>query len=74
MSAHFCHARNCKTSVRPSLFMCRKHWYMVPKDLRDAIWENYRPGQEITKDPSDEYVTVSRAAIEAVAQREGLSA
>jgi hypothetical protein len=29
---------------------------MLPKSIRDKIWATYRPGQEITKDPSDEYM------------------
>jgi hypothetical protein len=25
--------------------MCRRHWFMVPKPLRDAVLATYRPGQ-----------------------------
>ena len=50
--------------------MCRSHWYMVPKDLRDAVWATYRPGQEIDKQPSLEYLDVAMQAIEAVAAKE----
>jgi len=32
---------------------------MLPKKLRDAIWREYVPGQEITKTPSDAYVLVA---------------
>jgi hypothetical protein len=38
---------------------CKTHWFQLPKYLRDAIWDNYRPGQEITKTPSAEYVDVA---------------
>jgi hypothetical protein len=38
--------------------MCKPHWYTLPKSLRDRIWATYRPGQEVTKDPSDEYLVV----------------
>lgn len=71
---HTCHARDCKTAVPPKMFMCKRHWYMVPKHLRDAIWANYRPGQEITKDPSSEYLEVAMQAINAVADKERKSA
>ena len=70
--AHVCHAEQCNTPVPPKMFMCRKHWYTVPKPLRDAIWAEYRPGQEIDKRPSDAYMEVARAAIAAVAEREGV--
>lgn len=50
--------------------MCRRHWYMVPQNLRDAIWVTYRPGQEITKDASPEYLAAARRAIDAVTDNE----
>jgi hypothetical protein len=53
--------------------MCPKHWKMVsPKHQRD-IWRHYRPGQEITKDPSLEYLGAMLVAIFAVADRENKS-
>lgn len=68
--SHLCHATACKAAVPPKMFMCRKHWFMVPSDLRDAIWATYRPGQETTKDPSPEYIETAREAIAAVARKE----
>jgi hypothetical protein len=58
--SHTCHWPGCPAEVDPRLFACRKHWFAIPKPLRDAIWREYRPGQEITKDPSREYVEVAR--------------
>jgi hypothetical protein len=46
------------------MFMCRRHWFKLPKSIRDRVWATYRPGQEITKDPSDEYMDVANKAIE----------
>jgi hypothetical protein len=46
--------------VAPRLWGCRKHWYMLPKKLRDAIWNAYVPRQEITKTPSPAYIQVAR--------------
>ena len=66
MPAHTCHARNCDVRVPPKLLMCRRHWYMVPKAIRDAVWAEYRPGQEVRKDPSGAYLQVARQAIDAV--------
>lgn len=38
---------------------CRKHWFSLPKRLRDRIWETYRPGQEVNLTPSAEYLEVA---------------
>ena len=35
----------CKRLVPKSHLMCRGHWRALPKELRDRIWEHYRPGQ-----------------------------
>jgi hypothetical protein len=63
-SEHFCHARRCDIPVPPSQFACRRHWFMLPKRLRDRIWAMYRPGQEVTKDPSDAYLAAALEAVE----------
>jgi hypothetical protein len=54
--SHTCHWPDCPVEVPPRMWGCKRHWFMLPKTLRDRIWATYRPGQEITKDPSDEYV------------------
>lgn len=38
---------------------CREHWFKLPKPLRDQVWREYRPGQEITKTPSVRYLAVA---------------
>ncbi len=45
------------------MFMCRGHWYALPKPMRDAIWAVYVPGQETRKDPSPEYLEVAQECI-----------
>lgn len=70
--SHVCHARGCKTPVPPKLLMCRKHWRMVPRKLQAAVWAHYRPGQEVDKRPTTDYLDAADAAIRAVAQKEGL--
>jgi hypothetical protein len=32
----------------------------LPKLFRDEIWREYRPGQEVTKTPSERYLLVAR--------------
>lgn len=54
------------------MFMCYKHWKMVPRAVQQAIWAEYVPGQEITKTPSNEYLNVVTRAIALVAAKEGI--
>lgn len=70
---HRCHAIGCDVVTEPSLLFCRRHWFMTPKPLRQAVWQTYRKGQERDKTPSAEYLAAARAAIDAVAAREGKS-
>jgi hypothetical protein len=63
MSEHTCHATGCRRVVPPKMFMCRPHWHLLTPAHRRAIWATYRPGQEVTKDPSPAYLEAARAAI-----------
>ncbi len=48
--------------IPPSLFMCKPHWFRLPRNLRARIWAAYVPGQEIRKDPTPRYVAAATAA------------
>lgn len=54
--AHSCHWPGCPVQVKPALWGCSNHWYMLPQDLRSLIWGEYRAGQEETMTPSAGYV------------------
>lgn len=54
--SHHCHWPGCAVPVPPKLWGCRTHWFKLPATLRALIWKHYRPGQEIDKLPSREYV------------------
>ena len=69
---HTCHATGCTTPVPPRMFMCKRHWFRLPTHMRDEVWRVYRPGQEVTKDPSPEYVATARAAIRWLEAKEGV--
>lgn len=58
--AHTCHWPGCQSHVPPAMWGCKKHWFALPKALRDRVWATYRPGQEITKTPSDAYLKVAQ--------------
>lgn len=70
MSKHTCHWPGCTKEVPPAMWGCRNHWFALPKELRDAIWRVYVPGQEITKTPSPEYIVTARLVQEWIKARE----
>lgn len=72
--AHTCHATGCTTPVAPRMFMCKPHWFSLPKRLRDRIWATYRPGQEDDKNPTAEYCRVARECVRHIAAAEGIEA
>lgn len=57
--AHHCHWPGCSAQVPPAMWGCGKHWFKLPKALRDRIWRAYVPGQEVDMTPSDEYLKVA---------------
>lgn len=57
---HKCHWTGCDIEIPAKLWGCSGHWFRLPKELRDKIWQTYRPGQEIDKKPSREYVAVAK--------------
>ncbi len=69
--AHTCHAIGCKAVVPPEMFMCKKHWFTVPQALRNRIWATYRHGQCDDWQPSAAYCDAAKAAVIAVAEKEG---
>ncbi len=56
---HTCHWPECETEVPPAMWGCKKHWMKLPKPIRDAIWNTYRPGQETDKQPSVAYLAAA---------------
>lgn len=59
---HECHAPGCGKQVPPKMFACREHWYKLRRPMREAIWREYRPGQESDKNPSLRYLAVQTLA------------
>ena len=69
--AHTCHATGCVKRVPPEMFMCKYHWFKLPKRLRDAIWRTYRPGQCDDWNISHEYAEAAKDAVKFLAEIEG---
>jgi len=60
MSLHICHHPGCTTEVPPAQWGCKRHWFRLPKRLRNRIWATYQVGQEITKTPSAAYLAAAK--------------
>lgn len=58
---HACHWPGCPQQVPPAMWGCRPHWFTIPKVLRTRIWRTYKPGQEITMKPSQDYLAAAAA-------------
>lgn len=71
--SHTCHAYQCNVAVKPEMMMCFRHWKMVPTLIQKKIWATYRRGQCDDKQISIDYGKAAKAAIRAVAQKEGLT-
>lgn len=61
---HLCHWPGCPREVPPVNWGCRSHWFRLPQYIRLRIWKAYKPGQEVTKTPSREYIEAAQAAQE----------
>ena len=69
--AHHCHALGCPIRTSPEMLMCAKHWFMVPKHIRDRVWSTYRNGQCDSKFVTLQWCEAADHAVLAVATKEG---
>lgn len=65
---HTCHWPGCARRVPPAMWGCKPHWFALPAGLRAEVFQTFRPGQEITKTPSREYVATARKVQDWIAQ------
>ena len=61
--SHECHNPNCRQPLPAHLVSHSSAWFALPKKLRDAIWQNYRAGQEDDKRPTMAYIDALEACI-----------
>lgn len=59
---HGCPIKGCPADIPSRLLMCRDHWYLVPRELRDEVWRTHREHGVL----SAEYSAARDAAIAAV--------
>ena len=62
---HECPAPVCTEQVDLDMLMCPRHWYLVPKPLRRAVWIAWRRGAGAG---SPAHRAAMRAAIAAVSR------
>lgn len=67
---HHCHWPGCTKKVPPAMWGCKTHWFKLPALLRAKIWRAYEPGQEISKDPSSDYLKVAHEVAAWIAGQE----
>jgi len=67
--SHTCHAIGCNIQVPPKMFMCKSHWFALPKSMRDEIWKHYMPGQENSKTPTSEYINIATKCIDYIREK-----
>lgn len=65
---HECHWPGCGTRVKPAMWGCTKHWFMLPKAIRNRIWAAYNVGQEETKTPTRAYIAAAQEAQKWIAE------
>ena len=63
-----CQVPGCDDQIDPSRLMCRRHWYRVPKQLRDRVWATWQSGRGTS---STEHQIAVRLAIAASRYRTG---
>jgi hypothetical protein len=39
-----CPVAGCAAVISASRLMCRRHWYRLPKPIRDLVWFSWRSG------------------------------
>ena len=66
--SHICHWPGCKVEVPPARWGCKPHWFRLPRNIRNDIWQTYRAGQEVDKRPSAAYIVAARRAQEWIAE------
>lgn len=59
---HGCHWPGCERQVPPAKWGCYPHWMRLPAHIRNRIWQEYEPGQEVSMTPSDGYLHAVEAA------------
>lgn len=58
--AHRCPSPGCEERVPSGRYACRRHWFTIPKPLRDELWQAFRTEGIF----SEEYIAAAAACKE----------
>jgi hypothetical protein len=64
--ASSCPVIGCGEQIDPSRLMCRRHWYLVPRQLRDRVWATWLSGAGVLSTEHQEAVLMAIAACQEV--------
>ncbi|MEY9358998.1 hypothetical protein ABH994_001719 [Bradyrhizobium yuanmingense] len=59
--SHECPIVNCTATVPRGIYMCPRHWRMVPKPLQTAVYESFRAGHGISENHREAKRVVEQA-------------
>ena len=68
-----CTAPGCISKLRAGQFLCRPHWFSLPKPLRDEVWRTWKliaPGANCDGKSPEQRLLEIRAYREATAEAE----
>lgn len=67
--SHDCFAYGCFCRVPSHMLMCRRHWAMVPQDIKQKVWAEFRAKGSAFG--SEGHLQACQEARDAVARQEG---
>jgi hypothetical protein len=56
VSAARCPVPGCDETIDRTRLMCRRHWYRIPRRLRDRVWRTWRSGSAVASGAHQEAV------------------
>jgi hypothetical protein len=62
-----CPVPGCRVQIDPSRLMCRSHWSLEPKPMRDQVWATWRSGHAALSPEHQEAVRLAVTACQAAA-------
>ena len=57
---HICSWPDCRRPVPLDMWGCKPHWFTLPKEIRDEIWQGYRRAGKL----SPEWLAANEQALE----------
>jgi hypothetical protein len=67
-----CPIPGCSSRIDSSRLMCRSHWYLVPREVRDQVWATWRSGQAaFSRDHQDAVLRAIAAVLAATGRTPG---